>query len=674
MKIALNWIAQYLDRPVGAAEAAEALLNAGLPIESVTPVGGTDVLDVEVTSNRTDCLSHIGLARELAALLGRTLKTTLPTLNETGPDAATLTKVQIDDLAGCPYYSARVITGVKIGPSPAWLVERLESIGLRPVNNVVDITNFVLMEIGQPLHAFDFSGLAEKRIVVRRARAGEKMLAINASTYELFPNNLVIADAVKPVAIAGVMGGKETEVGSHTRDILLESARFEPLLTRSTARQLGLMSDASYRYERGIDPTAAEWASRRAAALICEIAGGTLAKGIVFAGTATPKKIAITLRLARIPEILGIHIPIDRTLEILAALGFSPNRSGETIECTVPSHRLDVEREIDLIEEVARVHGYKHLPVHDKVVHQVQPEPSAHRAARSARASMLESGFSEAITLSFVPRTEAEAFLPKLTGVPIGVGHRGWATEVLRPSVLPSLLTVRRTNQYAGIGDARVFEVAETFWQPGDATKNAPGQKDVLALVGNSVAEVRGALEAAVARLSSAARLQITPANFPWYAPGAAGTVELITDMQRVTLGHAGLITTSLQKYYDLRQPVAGAEVDWEALLAIFQPVRRGSPLPRFPGVDRDLSVVVEDATRWADIHAAITAAKFEHLQSVDFVGTFRNKQIGAGKKSLTLSLEFRDPAATLRSEQVDAQMAAAVKLLGEKFAAVLRA
>ena len=494
MKIALDWIAQYLDRPVAPDEAADALLNAGLPIESVTPIGDTHVLDVEVTSNRTDCLCHMGLARELAALLGRTFKPVVPSITETGPDAAALTKVQIDDLAGCPYYSARVITGVKVGPSPAWLKNRLESIGLRSVNNVVDVTNFVLMEVGQPLHAFDFKGLAEKRIVVRRANAGEKMQAINASTYELSPANLVIADAIRPVAIAGVMGGKETEVDANTTDILLESARFEQLLTRFTARQLALMSDASYRFERGVDPTAAEWASRRAAQLILETAGGTLARGFVAMGAATPKNIAITLRLKRIPEILGMDVPLDRTMNILASLGFNPTREGDTLRCTVPSHRLDVEREIDLIEEVARVYGYKHLPVHGQVVHQVQPEPDIERAARTARTALLAAGFSESITLSFVPRPEAEAFLPAGGGA-IAVSHSGWKADVLRPSVLPSLLAVRRTNQYAGTDDARVYEVAETFWQTGDP-KSAPAQKRVLALVGNSVPEVRGALEA----------------------------------------------------------------------------------------------------------------------------------------------------------------------------------
>lgn len=676
MKIALDWIAQYLDRPVGAEEAAEALLNAGLPIESIETVAGTQVLDVEVTSNRTDCLSHIGLARELAALLGRTLKTTPPTANATGPAVATLTKLQIDDPqgGGCPYYSARVIQNVKVGPSPEWLIQRLESIGLRSINNVVDVTNFVLMETGQPLHAFDFNGLAEKCIVVRRARQGEKMVAINNSEYVLSPDHLVIADAIRPVAIAGVMGGKETEVSVGTTNVLLESARFDPLLIRSTARALALKSDSSFRFERGLDPTIAEWASLRAAQLILELAGGTLAAGVLIAGQASHKPLEVKLRLSHIRTILGIDVPPLTALKILTALQFSPRIVGDEVICLVPSHRLDVEREIDLIEEVARVYGYKHLTVLDRVVHSVQPERQPEKARRVIRSALTASGFSEAVTLTMISKPEALLFLPATTGVPIGLAHTGWKGEVLRPSLLPSLLAVRRTNQYAGTPDARVFEIAEAFWQSGDPATTPPAQVRSLALLGNSVAEVRGSLETVLARLTAAARLSVTPLDYPWFAPGAAGAVVIESAGKKHPLGCIGVISDTVQKQYDLRQSAAAAEVDWDALVALLEPVRRASPLPRFPGVNRDISVVLDESIRWADLEAALAQAHLAFLKKIDFVGTFRNKQIGPGKKSLTLSLAFGDPEATLRSEQVDTQVKSAVDILTQKFAATLRA
>jgi phenylalanyl-tRNA synthetase beta chain len=676
MKIALDWIGQYL-APVPAAQvAADALLNAGLPIESIEAFGGTSVLDVEVTSNRPDCLSHVGLARELGAIAGGTFTGPKIALQEVAPAAATLTAVNVEDPAGCPYYSARVLRGVKVGPSPAWLVARLESIGLRSVNNVVDITNFVLMELGQPLHAFDFDGLAEKRIVVRRARKGERIVAIDAKTYEIDPSMLVIADARNPVAIAGVMGGKLTEVTENTRNVLLESARFEPLTIRTTSRALALKSDSSYRFERGLDPSLAEQASQRAAQLVLELCGGTLAQGVVAVGSAACKSPAVSLRMKRIAEILGITIPAERAVEILARLHFQPQLQGEVIACTVPSHRLDIEREIDLLEEVARVYGYGHIPTLDRVVHAVQPEPAAEKAARLIKSTLVAAGFSETITVTFIGKADAEAFLPAgARGIPLA--HGGWKGEVLRTSLFPSLLAVRRTNQHAGTSDARLFEVSERFWQEGVAAQSAPTQQRVLTILGNSVAEVRGALEAVLERLNVQAKLVVTPSaggTAAYFAGGVAGEVSVEVAGRSVKLGGLGQFTQELQKKYDLRQAVCGAEVLYEPLIELFQPVRRARPLPRFPGVKRDLSVVVDEAVRWSEVEAALRGAGLEHMEAIDFVTTFRNKQVGEGKKSLTLALDFRDPARTLKSEEVDAQVKTAVGLLGARFGAVLRA
>ena len=303
MKISLEWLEQYLPgaaRDVGVERAADALMNGGLPVETVERVGDDTVIDVEVTSNRADCLSHLGVARELGALLGKPSKIVEPVVTEVTAPASGATSVEIRDRDLCPYYSARVIRGVKVGASPAWMVRRLEAIGLRSINNVVDVTNYVLMELGQPLHAFDLARLDGRRIVVRRAAKGERLTSIDGKVRELDGEMLVIADAGRPVALAGVMGGKDSEVGAGTVDVLLESARFDPLTVRKTSRGLNLRSDSSYRFERGIDPTLADLASRRAAQLILETAGGELLAGAATAGDASYRPKQVTLRLSKI--------------------------------------------------------------------------------------------------------------------------------------------------------------------------------------------------------------------------------------------------------------------------------------------------------------------------------------------------------------------------------------
>lgn len=676
MKIAMNWLAEYMNQPLAAQTAADALTNAGLPVEHIDNVAGTDVIDVEVTSNRSDCLCHVGVARELSALLGAEFLMPQTACRTGGTDAGTQTSVEIEPNCGCSCYTARLITGVKIGPSPEWLQRRLESIGLRAVNNVVDATNFVMMELGQPLHAFDFDTLSEKRIVVRRAKKGEKIVSIDGKENTLDASMLVIADAARPVAVAGVMGGKETEVGDRTVNVLLESARFDPLVIRSQARALTLMSDSSYRFERAMDPAIMELASSRAAQLIQQIAGGTIQEGVVRAGDPGIRNNQATLRLPRIKEILGIDIDSARAVAILKSLGFAPALEGNQIKCTIPGWRQDVEREIDLIEEVARVHGYQHIPTLDRVVHSVQPRPEEDKAKAAIRQSIMSAGFNETISVTFVDESEAKLFLgDRKDCSPLRVSDAvRKASNVLRPSLLPSLLAARRTNQNAGAADARLFEVALAFWQPGNPAKDNPLQQRMLALIGNDLAEIKGAIELAISRLAPNIRVEYKPVVLAWYASGGAATVIAHHQGKQVALGTLGLFSHDVQKLHDLRHAAAGAELNWDLLMGLYQPVRTAAPLPRFPGVVRDLSVVVDEATRWGDVEKAVTGSNLQNMQKVEFVTTFRSKQIGEGKKSLTLSLEFRDPAATLKSEQVDAQMKLALDVLTKQFGAALRA
>ncbi len=673
MKIALNWISRYLDSVPSAAAAQEALIHAGLVVENVYHSHGTDVLDVEVTSNRTDCLSHIGVARELAALFKLTFTMPEVSLVESGEPAANSIVVKILVPEMCSYYSARLIRNVKVGPSPQWLRDAIESIGLRSVNNVVDVTNFVLMETGQPLHAFNALKINDQRILVDTAADGETITAIDGRAYKLNDSMLTIGDAVGPLAIAGVMGGQSSEVTQSTVDIVLESARFNPLSIRATARALTLFSDSSFRFERGIDPAMAEYASRRAAALILEVAGGEVAPGCVAAGSVNVNSIPVTLRPARIETILGVQVPLDDVLDILRRLELSPEVKDGVIACCVPSFRTDISREIDLIEEVARLWGYGNVPVQSIISHRVPPTDTRAAAIGAIRNTLCACGFSQAITHSFVDQAEARQFLPHgAAAVQVSELVRK-AENALRPSILAGLLRARALNQNNGTASAMLFEYCSVFWQEISASE-APTEQRHVALIADELSLVLGAVRELLQRVNPAARLIIKPADAPVFSPGIGGRCVMFVNDTPTDIGSVGLIAPDVMKFYDLRHGVAAAELDLGKLIAIFNPVRRASVLPRFPSIERDLSIVVANSVRWADISAAIQGSELEFLEDVEFVGTFRNAQIGSGKKSVTLTLVFRDPESTLRSQQVDQQVASILALLSERFNASLRA
>jgi phenylalanyl-tRNA synthetase beta chain len=347
----------------------------------------------------------------------------------------------------------------------------------------------------------------------------------------------------------------------------------------------------------------------------------------------------------------------------------------DVTQCTVPAHRLDVDREIDLIEEIVRVYGYAGIPTRHAISHPVFPEAANEKAGKAIRQTILAAGFIEAITVTFVDEAEANLFLPQSVGAPVRVRDAvRKASNVVRPSLLPSLLQVRRTNQNTGTANARVWEHSEVFWQHGDASQQKPVEQHVLSLVGNTVDEVHGALDLIAGKLGPAVKLKAVPQDFPWYAQGASAAVHLRVGKSAMAIGHFGQFRQGIARHYDLRHEAAGAEILWQPLLDAFVPIRQAKPLSTTQSVRRDLSVVVNETVRWAEIEAAIADAKLPFLESIDFVGTFRHKNIGEGKKSLTLTLEFRDPASTLRSEQVDTQVQTVVAILAEKVAATLRA
>jgi phenylalanyl-tRNA synthetase beta chain len=695
MKTSIAWLNRYLDRPTDADEADAVFTAVGFPIDDREDVpdvsgggaGGDVMLDVEVTSNRPDCLSHLGLARELAAATGRSLQ--LPKRGRdldaadspAGVAAGIVVVNQHLDL--CPLYTARVIRGVTVGPSPAWLRHRLAAVGLRSVNNLVDVTNFILHELGQPLHAFDLAKLDGSRIVVRPARDGEHFTAIDGSKHQLTDRTLVIADANVPVAIAGVMGGLDSEVGPATRDILLEAAVFEPLSVRRAARRLKLASDSSFRFERGVDWHGVERASRRAVALMVEVAGGVVCGPVVRVGRDDPPPRAITMRLPRCHAILGREVAADRAVTLLDRLGLAPQlqstADGQVVHCSVPSHRLDLRREIDLIEEVARLDGYDNIAVRDRIQVVVQPPQVAVQARQLAAQALVAHGYHETVTFSFVPERLGEPFIGATASALRIDDERRRGEAMLRPSLLPSLLTCRKTNQDAGNVSVRLFEIASTWTRASSQPDSAIRERTDLALLADAperdaqsaLRDLRGTLEELVQRLAGAAAFAVRPLDVG-DAQVFAAAGEVIVAGEKI--GVLGVASPALLQRFDLQTPAVMAELDWPRLRDLYPPRITVTSPPRFPAIERDLSVVLDEATPWSRIAEEIAAAQVDLMEDVRFITTYRGKPIPPGRKSVSLRMHFRDEQATLRHDQVDPQVSAVIARLREKLGAELRA
>ena len=669
MKISLHWLADYLPGPLTAELAAQTLTHGGFPVEVIEPVGDDTVIDVEVTSNRGDCLSHVGVARELAALLDRPFQDVAPTAASSAAPAADRVAVRIDAADLCPHYTARVITGVKIGPSPEWMVKRLEAVGLRAINNVVDVTNYVMFELGQPLHAFDLSAVRGGRIVVRRAQAGETLVMIDGKTATLQPDYLAICDAERPIALAGVMGGKDSEVSAGTVDVLLESARFDALSVRKAARAI-VRSDSSYRFERGIDPLVTEKASLRAAQLILQTAGGTLLAGAVQAGAAPGALKKLSLRLARLQRVLGVDIPASRVVAALHRLGLHPEHSDGVVNVTVPSHRLDLNLEIDLVEEVVRVLGYETVPVRDEIAIRVAPPDEKAKAVDAMRDALVAGGYFEAVTVGFVSDLLAMDFVPPdadaVNPLPRAAAVTRKENAALRPSILPGLLESIRRNDHAGVRDARLFEIGSVFHHAAGVVV----EQQKLGFAGpTDLRLVRGAVETVLGKLDAQQPVNVIPAERKGFARGACGRVE----WGGVVVGYLGKIDKAVCDKLGLRERPCGAELEMAPLLAGAKHVPQLSALPQFPPAERDLSLVVAEKVRYADIESLVREFKPQHLESLSYVTTYRGKPLEKGTKSVTIRFVFRSPAGTLSSEQVEANIKDVIHFAGTKLGAVVR-
>ena len=665
------------------------------------------VLELGITPNRADALSHLGLARELAALYRLPLPKLSVRVREAGEPAADLARVDIRDRR-CPKYVGRVITGVKIGPSPGWLQRRLRSIGLRPISNVVDATNLVLMELGQPMHAFDLDRLEGQRIVVRSAKPDEQIKLLDQSDHTLSPDDLVIADAKCPVALAGVMGGANSEVHEATTRVLLEAAVFDPKSVRASARKRGLHTDASHRFERGIDPTITEHAMDRCAQLIQELAGGVVHKGRVSAEKGTLAEPAVVgIRPDRASLLVGRSFDKKEIRDALTALGLKPVKKpikkparkkttskrtepiGEALYFQTPSWRIDLHREEDLIEEVARVFGYDDLPA------LMPPGPSEpwtgpvpFDAEDQVRESLVAEGFLESISLAFHGEEVFDAFgLESRTGVvlanPLGEG-RGY----MRMSLLPALLKAARHNQdqLPSMTDLRLFEVGRTFHWQGPQPAELPEQpRRVGVLVrgrrrpagwfgaeddGVDAYDLKAVLEV-VFRRFTVADVVYAPVERPWLHPRSATEVTANGDV----VGHFGEAHPALMDHFGLEgTPVFLAELDIDALASRRGPHAAFRPLPRHPPSQRDLSFFVAQAVPAAEILGAIRSAPAEiPLEDVALFDVYEGQGVPEGQKSLAVKMTFRAEERTLTDQDVEGAQTVIIEALRSRFDAKIR-
>ena len=654
--------------------------QVGQPFAEHLGRAGKDIVfDLEVTPNRPDLNGVIGLAREIAALTGNPLKLpeiSLPAFDEKADD---LVAVQIDDPDLCPRYNARVIRDVKIGPSPDWLQARLEQVGIRPISNVVDVTNFVMMETGQPLHAFDLHLLAKAdgkpTVVVRRATAGEKFTTLDEAEHELTEDHLLIADPEKGIALAGVMGGLNTEINDTTQDVLLETAYFNPQNIRATSKATKLHTDASYRFERGVDLGVTDWASQRAAQLIAEVASGTVADGAVeaFPQPAEPRE--VSLRHARTDALLGISIEPAKAVEYLKGLGLEPVASDE-ISATfrIPSWRVDLKREADLIEEVCRVHGVDQIPATTPMGCLGENEFDAvHDALAETRDILSGLGLDEAQGQTLINDAAAKLVAEELVELEHPLSSD---MNVLRPSLLPGLLDSMRNNLTRQTHDVALFEIGRVF-APGAAENRTVA----ILLAGNRHApfwqgddtkldamDLKGAVEALLDSLG------VFGVQFARREEATALFVESAElKMGKQVIGQLGQLLPTLGKQYEARDAVFLAELNLDVLLQRRTTNKSFKALAQFPASERDVAMLVPEAVTHAEVLAVVKKAKPANLVDTRLFDVFRGKNVPEGQKSLAYSFTYRSAEGTLTDKDVNGAHEPLVAALQSQLNATIR-
>lgn len=678
MNISYNWLKDLVEVDTPPQELAEKLTNAGLAVEGIHQAQDDFVFDIDLTSNRPDCLSHLGVAREVRAIQESNLKIqdTTGEGQTTKDESQNLVTIQDPEL--CNRFTARIIRNVKIAPSPEWLVKRLEAVGERSINNVADITNYVMHELGQPMHSFDLNKLAENRIVVRRARAGETIKTLDEAERKLDETMLAICDAEKPVAVAGVMGGFDSGISEETSAVLLEVAYFKRESIRQTSRRLGLSTEASYRFERGVDIENLVRASNRATELICQLAGGTAGEFVdVYPVKFAPKEIESKDIRYAVKRLTGLEVENEEILRILISLGIKtkdqsqiPNPNSQIF--LSPSWRHDIAIEEDLVEEVARIIGY------DKLGEELPPARSAGEyqpaepRKKQLRQTLANLGFDEAISYSFIDTQRDETFdlIPDLVHENLDEKFVTLKDSIIegavrmRPSLLSGLLDAVHTNFRHQRRDVKLFEIGKVF-SASPKENDLPEERELfaLALTGGEILEnkavatreldfydAKGALEAAVNSLNLPA-LEFKAKDIKHLRAGQSA--EIYSDGKPV--GTIGRLNDEIASAYKFKQPVFVGEVDLQTLLRAKTQEILYRPLPIYPSIARDVSLLVKRQVSFSDIKKAIESQGYELVRKIEFVDVYEGKGVADDERSVTVRLEYRADERTLIDEEVDA-------------------
>jgi len=714
MKVVYNWVKEFVDVTASPSDVASRLALSGTNIGSVENGPHGAIIDAEVGSNRPDCLGHYGIARELGAVYKLPLKPVAPKPIESATKVTEAVKVEIQAPELCGRFTARVIRGAKIQPSPTWLKDRLEASGVASISNVVDISNYVMLEFGHPLHTYDYDKVRDHRIGVRRAKAGEKIRTLDGLECTLDSSLSVVfdGDGSRAVGIGGIMGGADTEISFSTKNILIECAWFEPVAIRRGARSLKLHTEASTRFGRGVDPETADLASRRAAELILQLAGGELLAGVVdvYPGKRAPKKIQLTR--AEFLRVMGADVPDKQIEAILSALGFVPVRVGENRgaegsllaawECTQPSWRAEVEREIDLIEEVARIYGLDKFPPRLPAARQGAQRLPKYEPELRVRERLIGLGYREILTIPHVAEERDALFRPEGVTPARLSNPLSEEASVLRSNSLVTMAAALEWNLNHGQRNVRLFEIGRTYRLDGSASVETP----ILTIGATGEARQKGIIEGENAREYEFADLKgdldaigTLAGGFDWQQGGATwthaarrGTIQLHSNNTNtlipsearnqhlpssVPLGVAGQLARRVAEKFKLRQDIFLAEIPLDPLYAQIRAAKeagRYEPLPRFPAVERDYSLLLADGTPFSDVVKTIRGLNISEVTSIEAADLFRGKNVPAGKYSLLVRVTFQSREGTLTDAQIGDFSTKIVSALEKNLAAQLRA
>jgi len=675
MKLSLNWLNDYVSYGIPPDKLAHKLTMAGLEVEKSEKIKGDTVFELEITPNRPDCLNILGLAREVSAILNKTLKRPKIKMIKFPKQKADIT---IEDRAGCSRYIGTLITNVDVAISPTWLRKRLESIDTRCINKIVDVTNFCLMEMGQPLHAFDYDKLENGKIIVRRAKKGETIITIDGEERTLDPSILIIADGKRPVAIAGIMGGLHTEVSKGTKNILLESAYFDTVLIRRAARKLGLTSESSYRFERGVDMDIVESGAHRALSLIKEVAGGQIEQRYdLFPKQNKAKTLTLRVSQNEMNTLLGADIPASRSKTILQKLNFSVSVSKkDMLVIRPPSCRRDIKIKEDIVEEISRIIGYDNLPSSMPQISMKNITSSSNKETRDDIRQLLTAlGFYEIITYSMINQNSLRAVK---MGFMQGTEIQNPITqdqEMMRPTMLPSMLSVVLSNFNRRQHNLTLFEIGKIYCDH--------EEQEVISLImtGNRKFDWRADkstqidfydIKGVVERLNGLAGNKVAYDGCQERSLEYERSADISLDGKKV--GYLGKVKKEILVGFGIKQDeVYFAQVDAEAFYATKKSYEKFTPIPEFPSVVRDISIAVKKDITFAQIKSIVLKEKNEFFQSINFIEEYLGEKLPAGHKALVFSLTYQSPKRTLRDEEVTEGHEKICKALAEQLNAIRR-